>query len=86
MHHFASVMLGYEADQSLENAMKVVALGFPSGVVFTCASCNRSEAADVKETARAMMTGWPRCHGKRMMVNGQEETKNAANLSSLVCG
>lgn len=73
MQHVASVM-------ALETAMKIVAKGFPNGVIFTCATCGNNEAADVEETARAMMEGWPR----RMIIT--EGNENATNISSTVCG
>lgn len=68
MDHVASIALGYKPDQSLANAIKIAARGFPQGAVVRCTGCSRSDVLNLEETAVAMMEGWPRCHGARMMI------------------
>ncbi len=68
MDHVGSIALGYDMDQSLGNAVKIAALGFPQGAVLKCAECWQTDMLSLEETAAAMMEGWPRCHGARMMI------------------
>ena len=79
MHHVAAIALGYNSDEKLENARKLMALCFPAGVVFTCARCGAFEMADVEETAQAMLQGWPRCHGSKMIIESREAEADADN-------
>jgi hypothetical protein len=73
---------GSGADQTFDTAIKLASLIFPAGVVFTCAWCNRTDAAGITETARAMSGAWPRCHGVRMAIRSDEAEILADTLAS----
>jgi hypothetical protein len=59
-----------EPDERVANAMKILELGFPDGVIAVCKKCNAVQEFGLDETAVMIVDHtWPNCCGKRMVMD-----------------
>ena len=59
-----------EPDERVANAMKILELGFPDGVIAVCKTCNTVQEFGLDETAVMIVDHtWPKCCGKRMVMD-----------------
>lgn len=59
-----------QGDERVANAMKILELGFPDGVIAVCSSCNALEELGLDEAAVMIVDHtWPCCHEKKMLMD-----------------
>lgn len=82
MKHIQNIVLGQppkdpdEGDERVANAMKILELGFPDGVIAVC-KCNRVIEFGLDEAAVMIVDHtWPTCCGKKMIM---DDPANAPN-------
>lgn len=64
-----------EGDERVANAMKILELGFPDGVIALCRKCNSYQEFGLDETALMIVDHtWPTCCGQRMVMEDPDNT------------